>query len=147
MKAVINKVILLVLVSVSLFACEDDNVEVTKELDGRWEIQSVSILENGQWTFLDDQDDDLGFLYFEACEDRNQNCNGYREASSGEKAEFEFSVSGADKDYNSTTVNMAFYPTSDPAMEWQGVYDIVALSTVLTLERTNDDLIIKAKRP
>ena len=131
-----------------LGACqEDENLEVASDLSGAWELISVSILENGQWTEWNDQDANLGTLFFEPWKDRNQNGKGYRELTDGTMAEFEFSVSGADKDYNPTVVNMSFDPTNDPAMEWQGVYDIVALSSVLTLERRGDDLIIKANQP
>ena len=145
-----RKFLSLVLIAFALFftSCqEDENLEVAGDLSGQWELTSVSILRNGQWTIMDDQDADLGILFFENWTDRNQNALGYRELTNGDRVEFEFSVSGADTDYNSTTVNMAFYPTTDPAMQWQGVYDIVALSSVLTLESRNDDLIIKAKRP
>lgn len=146
MKTIPNRLALLLAVIASLSACKDDNTEVTKQLDGRWELQSIDILETGQELFLDDQD--LGFLYFDACEDRNENCKGYIESVDGVRSEFEFNVSGADKGYNPTTVTMSFYPTQDTvATKVQGVYDVVALSTVLTLERTDDGLIIKAKRP
>ena len=143
MKTIINSFFIL-LVSIGVLSCkEDENITVSKSLSGKWELTSVSILENGQWN---EQDTDLGTIFFEACEDRNQNCQAYRELADGSRVPFEYIVSGADQEASPTRVSLLIPSSEGGTDKWQGAYDIVALSTVLTLERVDDDLIIRAKR-
>lgn len=126
-----NQLILLISISLILFACESEGQrfirKIHKQLEGNWQITEIQItLPDGRDSVITD---DLGTLLFPHCEDyQAADCVIERVLPDGKKIEGIYFAFSTEPEGNEQSLNLSLFAGVDnPANQWVGPFTIEAL--------------------